>query len=235
MKEIAEEIAGLRALTAGDEGEAAIVVVLVHGFQMRPEDLAPFASSLGVPAWFVFPEGPLVAQPTGRAWWHIDVGARERALALGPRDFAVQEPPDLPAARARLETLLAEVRRRAGDRPLVLGGFSQGAMLACDAVLRSGPSALGVSALVLLSGSRIAWRETAPRATSGALAGLPVLVTHGKADADLAFAAGEALRDALAAAGAEVTWVPFDQGHEIPLVAWRALRKLLHRLGAPSR
>lgn len=216
-------------------GSVGPVVVLLHGFQMRPEDLAPFASSLGVPAWFVFPEGPLDAEPAGRAWWHIDAAARERALAVGPRDFAVQEPPDLPAARARLEALLAEVRTRAGDRPLVLGGFSQGAMLACDTLLRSGPSALGVSGLVLFSGSRIAWRESSAFATSACLAGLPVLVTHGRADADLAFPAGEALRDALSATGADVTWVPFDQGHEIPLVAWRALRKLLQRLAAPPR
>jgi phospholipase/carboxylesterase len=31
-------------------------------------------------------------------------------------------------------------------------------------------------------------------------------------------------------AGARVFWVPFDGGHEIPLVVWRGLRKFLRAL-----
>lgn len=234
VREDERTIAGLRVLRASPEAApASAVVVLLHGFRMRPEDLAPFARSLGVPATFVFPEGPVSAEPAGRAWWHIDAAARDEDLARGPRDFAAQHPPDLPEARARLEALLAEVRARAGDIPLVLGGFSQGAMLAVDTVLRATPARLGVRALALFSGSRIAWSRGASFAAAHRLDGVPVLLTHGREDADLAFAAGEALRDALAGAGAETTWVPFDRGHEIPLVAWRALRKLLVRVGAP--
>jgi phospholipase/carboxylesterase len=236
VREDERTIAGLRVLAVRPANAApSLAVVLLHGFRMRPEDLAPFAHSLGVPALYVLPEGPLAADPAGRAWWHIDAAKREEALALGPRDFAVQHPPDLPSARARLEALLAEVRVLAGDAPLVLGGFSQGAMLSVDTVLRATPAALGVRGLVLFSGSRIAWTEGGPLAAPErlGLAGLPVLLTHGREDADLSFASGEALRDALAEAGAETTWVPFDRGHEIPLVAWRALRKLLLRLSTP--
>jgi phospholipase/carboxylesterase len=57
-------------------------------------------------------------------------------------------------------------------------------------------------------------------------------VSHGQADADLAFAAGEALAALLQRGGATVTWVPFTGGHEIPLVVWRAIRKLLAGLSA---
>jgi phospholipase/carboxylesterase len=174
----------------------------------------------------LFPEAPLPARPAGRAWWHIDAEARARSLATGPRDFAGQHPPDLPAARERLEALLAEARARAGGRPLVLGGFSQGGMLACDTLLRSKVDA-GVAALALLSSSRIAFDEWAAPLAAGRVRGLPVLVSHGERDDDLAFSAGEALRDALAGAGAAVDWVPFPDGHEIPLVVWRRLRKRL--------
>jgi predicted esterase len=153
------ELGGLRTLAVGDPSGARAVVVLLHGFQMLPEDLSPFAHSLRAPAWFLFPEAPLPAEPRGRAWWHIDAAARARALAAGPRDFSIQHPPDLPAARARLRALLAELAPRVGGRPLVLGGFSQGGMLACDTVLRAGPAALGVSAVALLSASRIAFTE----------------------------------------------------------------------------
>jgi phospholipase/carboxylesterase len=95
-------------------------------------------------------------------------------------------------------------------------------MLACDLLLRDQPP---VAALALLSSSRIAADEWEP--LGGRLRGLPVLVSHGRSDADLAFSAGEALRDFLVRGGAQVTWVPFEQGHEIPLPVWRSLRKFL--------
>jgi predicted esterase len=62
------------------------------------------------------------------------------------------------------------------------------------------------------------------------LQNLPVFVSHGVADPDLAFAAGERLRDFVLESGARGAWVSFDGGHEIPLVAWRGLRKFLGSL-----
>jgi phospholipase/carboxylesterase len=223
------ELGGLPAIAVGDRDAARVVMVLAHGFQMEPADLSPFAHSIRAPAWFLFPEAPLTAEPRGRAWWFIDAKLRDAALARGPRDFATQYPPDLPAARARLLAFVEAARAAAGSRPLVLGGFSQGGMLACDTLLRA---QLDVAALVLLSASRIAFDEWQPLVAAKPLAGLPALVSHGEADPDLAFAAGEALRDCLTAAGADVTWLPFAQGHEIPLVVWRRLRTLLLALGA---
>ena len=64
-----------------------------------------------------------------------------------------------------------------------------------------------------------------PRAAQ--LAGLRVLVAHGRDDRELSFAAGELLRDFAIAGGADVLWLPYDGGHELPLVVWRALKKLL--------
>jgi phospholipase/carboxylesterase len=224
------ELGGLRTLAVGDPDAARVAVVLLHGFQMSPADLSPFALSLQAPAWFLFPEAPLPAEPRGRAWWHIDATLRAQALAAGPRDFADQHPPDLPVARDRLRALLSAVKRRMGARPLVLGGFSQGGMLACDSALRAD---LGLAALALFSASRICFDEWPALSAAGRLRGLPVLVSHGALDDDLAFSAGEQLRDFLASAGAQVDWIPFAQGHEIPLVVWRRLRKLLTSLAAP--
>jgi phospholipase/carboxylesterase len=218
------EIAGLRVVSVGEPDAAEQVVLLLHGFQMTPRDLSPFAHSLRTPAWFLFPEAPLAADQTGRAWWRIDANQRDEALRKGPRDFAEQHPPDLAAARAQLLALVEALSPRVGARPFVIGGFSQGAMLTCDTVLRS---SFALSAMVLLSGSRIAFDEWQPLLPSGRLRGLPTLLAHGERDADLAFTAGTALRDCLIAAGASVTWQPFEQGHQIPLVAWRTLKKFL--------
>jgi phospholipase/carboxylesterase len=237
------ELGGGRAIAVG-HAHAPAFVILLHGFAMRPDELAPFAHSLGVDARFLFPEGPAPAAlipprvtdrsdgpgtgppepPRGRAWWHIDPQARLDALAHGARDFAPLEPPDLPAARARLGAIVDQILAEANGRPVVLGGFSSGGMLAFDTQLRA-PRA--IRGLALLSATRIAWREQEALVAAAPLRGLPALLTHGRADDDLAFAAGQALRDAAIAAGAEVTWAPFDGGHEIPMVAWRGLRNWL--------
>jgi phospholipase/carboxylesterase len=216
-------VAGLRTIIVEPTGGAVAVVAMLHGHAMRPEDLSPFAAALDLPVRFLFPEAPLDAVPEGRAWWHIDMHARARAMARGPRDLADQKPPGMDRAREHLSVFLAEAGERWGGAPVALVGFSQGGMLACDTVLHG---LVPVSALALLSASRIAFREWLPRAHR--VRGLPVLVSHGVHDPDLAFSAGEALRDFLSATGAVVTWVPFPEGHEIPLSVWRALKRFLH-------
>lgn len=221
-------------LISGEEhGPGSPVVVLLHGFSSSGSELAPFARSISAPARFVFPDGPLDLAPAGlpgRAWWPIDVAARDAAVAANrPRDLSSWVPEGLVAARALVDALLDEVRARLGPAPLVLGGFSQGAMLACDVALRAPRPLAG---LVLFSPARIAAAEWAPR-----LAGLRatrVVVSHGRDDRDLSFAAAEALKEDLCTAGCDVRWVPFDGGHEVPLVAWRQLRSLLRELGPPA-
>ena len=204
-------------IVEGDPG-APLVVIVLHGRMMEAADLAPFARSLGVAAHFVFPDAPLVVQPRGRSWWPVDSEERARRVAAGPMDLHAMDPAGRAEARALLGGLVAQF----AGRTVALVGFSQGGMLAMDYVLHAdAPPA----ALALLSSSRIAWDDWQPRLPR--LAGLPVLVAHGSADAELAFAAGERLRDAAIAGGAAVTWLPFDGPHEIPLVVWRALRKFL--------
>jgi phospholipase/carboxylesterase len=236
MDERTTEIGGLATTLVGDPATAALTVVLLHGFAMEPADFTPFAHSLGIPGLFLFPRAPLDAFPEpggaarGRSWWPSDPIVRARSLKLGPRDFVDEHPAGLLEARHALGqfvnaalTLTAGAGRE--PRPTVMGGFSQGGMVVCDWLLHE-PRAL--AGLVLLSSSRIAYDQWKPLLTSGdAVRGLPVFASHGRADRDLAFAAGEGLRDCLSDAGADVTWQPFDGGHEVPLVVWRHLRKFL--------
>lgn len=209
------KLAGLDAITIGDPGVPTVVVML-HGRDMTGADLAPFAHSLGVSAYYVFPDAPL---PTarGRSWWPVDSEARLRRLSAGPMDLRAMDPPGRIEARNQLDELLNlfDARRR------VLVGFSQGGMLAMDYVLHGGK----VDRLALLSSTRIAFADWEPRLHR--LAGLPVLVAHGHADDELAFSAGEALRDAAMQGHADVSWLPFEGSHEIPLPVWRTLRRFL--------
>lgn len=216
------QLAGLRTLVVEPEAPTRRTVFLLHGYDMRPEELAPFAHSLGVPARFIVPQGPAPASPGRFGWWPIDQERRTAALSAGPRDLWQEHPPGLDAARRQLQSAMQAAAARWHHGPLALVGFSQGGMLACDAALRG---ELSLGALALLSSSRIAfdaWNEHLDR-----VAGLPVLIAHGERDPDLAFAAGESLRDALTGAGARVSWIAHGDGHVIPLPVWRALRRFL--------
>ncbi len=213
------ECAGLSVLAIGDP-KAGQLVVFLHGRSMEAADLAPFAHSLGVDARFLFPDAPLAAEPRGYSWWPVDMEVRAARLAGGPSDLCEVDPPGRERVRQALGGICAEHGR--GKR-IVLVGFSQGGMLAMDSVLHG----LRPAAMALLSTSRIAYSDWLPRLP--ALKGLPVLVSHGRADAELAFSAGEAVRDAAIQGGADVVWVPHDGGHEIPLLAWRALKRFIGR------
>ena len=222
-------LGSLEALRVAAPRAPRLQVVLLHGYEMRPEDLEPFSHSLKVPATFYFPRG-LLRLPSGmHCWWPIDQERRARQMQAGPRDLFEEDPAGRGAARTALIGCLAAVRAAAPDLPLVLGGFSQGGMLSSDTLLCGGQRAAG---LVMLSSSRIAFGEWQRHAH--ALAGLPVLVSHGADDTDLAFSAGEALRDFYRNSGARVTWQPFEGGHEIPLVVWRTLRRFIADLAPIS-
>jgi phospholipase/carboxylesterase len=223
-------LGGLRSrITGGTDGEGGgdgPVVILLHGFGASGEDLVPLAHYLDVPpeVRFVFPEAPLSLPGyygEARAWWMIDMERLERDLERGtPADRSSEIPDRLDTARGELVALLDAVRTDLGvpDERVLLGGFSQGAMLSCDVLLRTDRRFAG---LVLLSGTLIAQPLWQPRIP--ARAGTPVLQSHGHADQILPFAAAETLRDLLRAAGLPVEWHPFHGGHEIPPPVLKAL------------
>lgn len=225
-----EQLGDLTARIVGD-GDA-LTVVLLHGFGAPGDDLVPLSSVLDPPEGtrFIFPEAPILFDlglGESRAWWMIDVEHIQRRLLLGQVEELKREVPDgLLEASEKVDRLLDEVQRRyqiAGTR-LVLGGFSQGAMLSLDVALRSDRTLAG---LVLLSGTILAADEWIPRMSSRKA--LPVLQSHGQLDPILPYVFAETLRDALVAAGLDHTWVPFMGGHEIPPVVLEKLGLFLRR------
>jgi phospholipase/carboxylesterase len=208
-------------IMGGSDSSAGVVgplVVLLHGFGAPGDDLVPLGRVLAAPEGtrFVFPEGAIDLgrrYAGGRAWWPIDFEERMRRQAAGEKRDIAEVPEGLEAARARVEVMLAEAVRILRPPPgkIVLGGFSQGAMLALDVALHSSAALAG---LVLMSVTHIAAREWAPRFEGRR--GMPVFMSHGQADDLLPFATSESLRDTLAAHGLPVDWVAFRGGHAIP-------------------
>jgi phospholipase/carboxylesterase len=222
------KLGGLDVRLAGgpdrEGGGNGPLLVLFHGFGAPGTDLVPLWRSLRVPpeVRFAFPAAPLVLDPSAppevmpRAWWMTDVMRLQQAVQAGPEvALALAKeppPPGMAEAREIAESFLdaCEKELDAPRERVVLGGFSQGAMLACDLTLRGARSP---ARLVVLSGAPVSepeWRALAPKR-----AGLKVLLSHGRMDPILPFAGGEYLRDLLAEAGLDVEWVAFGGGHGI--------------------
>lgn len=105
--------------------------------------------------------------------------------------------------------MLAEFGRPLGD--VVLGGFSQGAMVCTEVALTS---PLSVAGLVLLSGTLLhedVWRQAAT-----ARAGLPFVQSHGRQDPLLGVAEARRLHGVLTDAGLVGELHEFNGQHEIP-------------------
>jgi phospholipase/carboxylesterase len=163
---------------------------------------------------------------TGRAWWQLDL-ALQRASIDGAPDLSATQPPGLKIAASMVRDVIKDLERTRG-KPIVLGRFSQGAMVAAEVALQSD---VELDALVLLSGTLVdaaSWQQR-----FGRLRSVPVFMSHGRADPVLPFAIAVRFRNQLNAAGVEVTWVPFDLGHEMPMTVIDELNRFISRL--PSR
>lgn len=211
-------------------GAGPPTLVLLHGYASSAERWEPFTKTIHWPPGgrFVFPQGPDIAlrtdgAPAGHAWWPLDL------LSLIPPgqslpDLSATKPPALKAAAARVEDLIDALHRNPGG-PIVLGGYSQGAMVASEVAFRSD---VELRALVLLSGTPVdeaSWERHFDRRR-----GTPVFMSHGRGDTTLPFAAAERFRAKLEAAGVKVTWFPFDGGHEIPATVVVELNRFIDGL-----
>jgi len=204
------------------------LLVLMHGFGAPGTDLVGLWRVLDVPksVRFGFPEAPhaMPGMPGARAWWPLDLARAERELAQGPRSYADEIPPGMEQATDGVVAMLQAMQEALGvaDDRLVVGGFSQGSMVACNAVFTR---AVAPGVLVILSGTPVnveAWK-----AGMRTRAGLPVFQSHGSHDPLLSFQAAERLRDEMQEAGLRNEWMAFRGGHEIPMAVLQALSRFV--------
>lgn len=200
----------------------AYTVVLCHGFGADADDLAPLAQELdpaieGADVRWIFPRAPYrfqVGWSEGRAWFPRDAAGIQSFMdgeVLG--SLAAVDPPSFQMASREIIDLLAET----GSRPerTVLGGFSQGAMVAVAAALEMETLPAG---LLVFSGSIIARQRLQALAGehADALNELRIAQYHGRDDVVLPYSSGQALAGLLESAGARVSFTPFPGGHGIP-------------------
>ncbi|MEM9068829.1 MAG: PHB depolymerase family esterase [Myxococcota bacterium] len=192
-----------------ERGQGPDVLVLLHGYGARGDDLVSFGASIAraVQLRVVVPEAPNAWRNggEGRAWFE-------------PRHQPLE---GANAARGSLVELLAYLRANGAER-IALAGFSQGAIMSLDVALLSDEALVAVG---VLSGKELPpWEsryDTRP--------GLPIFMAHGRTDRVLGFGDAERLRDRLTAGGAEVVWLPFEGGHTIPSQVRQGLMTFLRQ------
>jgi phospholipase/carboxylesterase len=238
LKKQSETINELECTIVRDAGvgNPQVAVILCHGFGAPGQDLVSLAREFfsidgGMEgAVFIFPAAPLELDPgyDSRAWWMIDVEKIQQLAAQGlSREMSKESPDRLPECRELLNGVIAQVQERfslPADK-IVIGGFSQGAMLATDVALHF-PETLG--GLIVWSGALICESEwtTAAKIQSP----LNVVQTHGTLDPILPIAGARLLHAALTQAGHTVEYQEFEGQHMISgdgLAAAAALIKSL--------
>ncbi len=187
-----------------DEGAGPLVVFL-HGYGSAPETFLGLAERTDLPAGtgFVLPRAPLPIpdHDAGTMWWPLP--AHFADIGRGPMPGAAD-------ARASVARLLDRAQGSYRDRPLVLGGFSQGAMVALDLALHDPRPIAG---LVLMSGTMIDEPDTLARLD--ARRGLRVYASHGRLDSVLAYGGDLRLVDAMRDHGLDVHFTSFEGDHEV--------------------
>lgn len=235
-------LAGLECISATHRdcgGPPRSAAVFCHGFGAPGTDLVPIAEEMIAAARgrldrmrFVFPAAPLEVDPEydGRCWWPINMQRMQTALATGMiEDIADVQPAELPDARRRISEIIDWCQQNDGygSGQILLGGFSQGAMLATDVALhRKGQ----IGGLCIWSGMMINRAEWQPLVDSARK--MRIVQSHGTLDPILPCKVGERLLDNLRTGGHEVEFIRFQGFHQIPAEALQASVELAAKIAA---
>ncbi len=221
-KPLLEVIQGIDTISViGDKTETATVIF--HGYGANMRDLFPLWEHWHTDGmnWY-FPNGvmPLSmgAGYEGRSWFSIDIEGLERAMREGRhRDLKDYIPAEFDATLAHIETYLGDLQKR--HPKLIVGGFSQGSMLATHVALRGNVS---VEALIILSGNLVAETKMPTNAK-----GIPFYQSHGTSDPVLSFSGAQELERKLQQLGLKGKLESFSGGHEIPASVIKGVKSFL--------
>lgn len=207
------------------KGRTDRAVILFHGYGASMDDLAPLHQYLdpqGEWHWY-FPNGPVRipfgVQWEGRAWFPIDMAEVERAMQAGThRDFSASAPAQFYEAVEGAENFVKEVQSK--HKEVIIGGFSQGSMLASHIAMRH---QVPLKGLVLLSGTLVDRQRLAESKATP----LPFFQSHGESDPILGYQHAQSLHKQLTEQGHPGVFSGFRGGHEIPESVLRGLQLFL--------
>lgn len=223
----------------GDGGGEGPLLVLLHGFGAPGTDLVPLVDALSANMkWrFAFPAAPIDLAPhlaamgglaamDARAWWLIDIADYQQALAEGRlEELAAANPEGFAEALHELDGCLQALTKAflTNGQPWLLGGFSQGGMLAAQYGARG---TVRPDGLIIMSGGLIDSTRFAPALSN--VSPIPVFQSHGRQDPIVPFALGQRLKQELEHHACRVQFASFEGGHEIPAATLAAMGAFLN-------
>ena len=191
------------------------LLLLLHGVGSNEEDLFGLAPYLDERFLVVSARAPVALDYGGYGWFRIDFTPRGMVADVeqAKRSLAM-----LPGFIDELVETYGADRRR-----VYLMGFSQGAMM-CLALLLTRPEK--VAGVVAMSG-RFPQQVIGLEPDREALAGKPVLVTHGLYDPVLPIENGRAVRDYLSGLPVELNYREYPMQHEVSIESLRDVAQWL--------
>ncbi len=231
MKKLTKDFEGVEIF----RGESLPYCVLFHGYGADAHDLFSLHELLDPNEewnWF-FPQGllniPLGVHAEGRAWWNIDLARLQ--TRPGEWNFAAEVPKGLEGASFHGQNIL----RALENHKVVIGGFSQGAMLTVETVsahfealaaTQSSPDSQ-IQGVLLFSGALIArslLQDRSPKVGKG----IPFVQSHGLQDPVLPYLGAKTLHQFLTETYQwQGSLTSFQGGHEIPIKPLNLARALL--------
>lgn len=212
---------GLQHLVRAPAGDSEGMLVLFHGRGTDEHDLYPLLDFLDPERRLlgVTPRGPLRLPPGGAHWYAV-------------RELGYPDPETFTGTFERASGWLDALADESGIDPerTVLGGFSQGAVMAHSLGLgRDRPRPAGIVALSgfvpTVSGFELDLERPLP----------PVAIGHGALDPVIGVEWGRRARDLLTDAGADVLYRESPRlGHAIDPELLRELRPWIRRVMGPS-
>jgi phospholipase/carboxylesterase len=220
------KIAGLDCLV--EEGDSTKAAVILHGFGADAYDLYPLHEFFQFNGTWYFPNGilpvPFGNGMEGRAWFPISVAEKlQEALRTGNWDaIESYSPPGLEEAFQKINQFLDEIPQPYEN--IVLGGFSQGAMLSLEIFLRRKEKP---AKLILMSGTLLhqnKWMTLAKEKS-----GFEFFQSHGNDDPILPFPMAKKLNQLLNDSGMKGKLHAFTGGHTIPPAMLNPINEYLRK------
>lgn len=204
----------------------AFWVFMFHGFGADASDLKSLGDVLtppGVKINWIFPNGifsvPIGPMMSGRAWWPL-------TLSQLPTDWSLYSPPELESLMPQIWKMIDSFKIPWSK--IILGGFSQGAMLATEIYLSAPETPAG---LISFSGALIRKKEWTARLAQRK--NQKVFFSHGEVDPVLPPSGTQKLMQMFKEQGLQYDFCSFRGGHEIPINAIVKAKNYLASLATP--
>lgn len=213
-----------------EDNGAENLIILFHGYGASMYDLHGlhgFFENKETFNW-IFPNGPmplLMGMGMARAWFPIDVQELELAMQQGRhRSYQDKYTDEFAEALAMTEKFVNDVA--AQYKKVIIGGFSQGAMITTHLALTKD---VHVEGLICFSGAPIGKQKLMESTLAKKL---PIFQSHGKKDPILSYEEARELSELFKLNGHSSEFVSFDGVHEIPMTVIKKWIVFLEKLSS---